>query len=243
MVSRAERAEKLLSLPKVVAWGKVCGASQETLDRLSALTEAAFTQAEAWRDLMPEFPQLQDAVRANEATTRTLLHYSSTVVPGLLQTPVYAEHVFRLTNYTGQEDEAAALAGRWCRQEALSDRTRHFGFLLPEAVLWWLPAGRREVLTAQLDRVATVAERDNVSLGVVPGGSEPVVPFHGFTIYADRGEDDPFVAVELVHTYLTVSHPADVQLYRDIYRRLWSTATVGPDAVNLIQGVATELRG
>lgn len=70
-----------------------------------------------------------------------------------------------------------------------------------------------------------------------------MVPFHGFTIYADRGEDDPFVAVELVHIYLTVSHPADVQLYRDIYRRLWSTATVGPDAVNLIQGVAAELRG
>ncbi len=108
MVSRAERAEKLLPLPKVVAWGKVCGASQETLDRLSALTEAAFTQAEAWRDLMPEFPRLQDAVRANEATTRVKGH---------------------------------------------------------------------------------------------------------------------------------------AELYRDIYRRLWSTATVGPDAVNLIQGVAAELRG
>jgi len=243
MVSRVERAEKLLPLPKVLAWGQVCGASQDVLDRLSALTEAAFTQAEAWRALMPAFSQLQDAVRANETTTRTLLYYSPTVVPGLLQTPTYAEHVLRLTNYTGQEDEAAALAGRWRRQEALSDRTRHFGFLLPEAVLRWLPAGRREVLTAQLDRLATVAEQDNVSLGVVRRGREPVMPFHGFTVYADRGEDDPFVTVELVHTYLTVSHPADVELYRDIYRRLWSAAVIGPDAVNLIQGVAAELRG
>lgn len=48
--------------------------------------------------------------------------------------------------------------------------------------------------------------------------------------------------MELVHTYLTVSHPADVELYRDIYRRLWSAA-IGPDAVNLIQGIAAELRG
>ncbi|MGH3898931.1 MAG: helix-turn-helix domain-containing protein [Pseudonocardiaceae bacterium] len=242
MVSRAERAEKLLPLPKVLAWGEVCGASQEVLDRLSALTEAAFTQVEAWRGLMPESPQLQDAVRANEATTRTLLYYSSTVIPGLLQTPAYAEHVLRLTNYTGHEDEAAALAGRWRRQEALSDRTRHFGFLLPEAVLRWPPACSREVLATQLDRVATVAEQVNVSLGVVPEGKEPVLPFHGFTIYADRGEDDPFVAVELVHTYVTVNHPADVALYRDIYHRLASAAVTGPDAVALMQRMTTRLR-
>ncbi|MGH3767137.1 MAG: helix-turn-helix domain-containing protein [Pseudonocardiaceae bacterium] len=243
MVSRAERAEKLLPLPKVLAWGEACGASQEVLDRLSALTEAAFTQVEAWRELMPDSPQLQDAVRVNEATTRTLLYYSPTVIPGLLQTPTYAEYVLRMTNYTGQEDEAAALAGRWRRQEALSDRTRHFGFVLPETVLRWLPAGRREVLAAQLDRVATVAAQHNVSLGVVPEGSEPVLPFHGFTIYADRGEDDPFVSVELVHTYMTVNHTADVELYRGIYRRLSSVAVTGADAVTLIQHIAAELTG
>jgi hypothetical protein len=41
-------------------------------------------------------------------------------------------------------------------------------------------------------------------------------------IYADRGEDDPFVAVELVHTYVTANHQVDVEMYRDIYRRLSS---------------------
>ncbi|MDQ2791674.1 MAG: hypothetical protein DLM60_14320 [Pseudonocardiales bacterium] len=48
------------------------------------------TQVEAWRDLLSESSQLQDAVQANEATTRTLLYYSPTVIPGLLQTPTYA---------------------------------------------------------------------------------------------------------------------------------------------------------
>jgi len=151
--------------------------------------------------------------------------------------------VLRLTNYTGQEDEAAALAGRWRRQEALSDSTRHFGFLLPEAVLRWAPAGLREVLAAQLSRVATVAEQRNASVGVIPEGGEPMLPFHGFTIYADRGEDDPFVSVEMIHTYITVDNPADVELYRDIYRRLSTAAVTGHDAVALIQRVGAELRG
>jgi hypothetical protein len=106
--------------------GAVTCISGEVLDRLIALTEATFTQMEAWRDAMPDSGQLQDAVQANVATTRTLLSYSPIVIPGLLQTPTYAEHTLRLTNYTGRFDEAAALAGRWRRQEALADRSRRF---------------------------------------------------------------------------------------------------------------------
>ncbi len=43
---------------------------------------------------------------------------------------------------------------------------------------------------AQTDRLAAVAGQDNVSVGVVMSGQEPVLPFPGFTIYADRGEED-----------------------------------------------------
>jgi transcriptional regulator with XRE-family HTH domain len=243
MVSRAERAERLLPLPKALAWGQACGASNETLDRITAMTEAAFTQTEAWRDLIPESGHLQDAVRANEATARTLLYYSPHLIPGLLQTPAYAEHALRLTNFTGQEDEAAALVGRWRRQEALSDRTRHFSFLVPEAVLRWSPAGLREILVAALDRMTTVASQDNVSFGVVLKGVEPILPLNGFTIYADRDDNGPFVGIELVHTYVTANHPVDVALYQEIYRRLMTVAVTGPDAVALIQRVAAELRG
>ncbi len=240
MISRAERAEKLLPLPKVLAWAEACGADDDMLNRLAALVEAAFTQTEAWRDLLPATP-LQDSVRANEATAHTLLNYSPTVIPGLLQTPGYAEHVLRLTNYTSEMDEAAALAGRWRRQEALADRSRHFEFVIPEAVLRWSPAGP-EVLLAQLERLTVVAGQDNVLLGVVTTGREPVLPFHGFVIYADRGADDPFVAVEAVHTYITAHSPADVALYQQVFDKLRSAALIGAHAVSLIQRVAVSLR-
>lgn len=241
MVSRAERAEKLLPLPTVLAWGEACGAGEEVLGSLAALVEAAFTQTEAWRNLMPGTPQLQDAVRANEATTRTLLTYSPTVIPGLLQTPGYAEHVLRLMNYTGEMDEAAALAGRWRRQEALADHSRRFDFIIPETVLRWSPAGPG-VLIAQLERLAAAVGQENVSLGVVGCGREPVLPLHGFMIYADRGDEDPFVTVELVHTYLTASHLADVALYQEVFNKLRAAAVAGPEVVALIQVVIAELK-
>jgi transcriptional regulator with XRE-family HTH domain len=236
-VSRVERAEKLLPLPKVRAWGEACEASPEVLDRLITLTEATFTQMEAWRDAMPDSGQLQDAVQANEATTRTLLSYSPIVIPGLLQTAAYAEHALRLTNYTGRFDKAAALAGRWRRQEALADRSRRFEFLLPESVLRWSPAGP-DVLAAQLDRVAMVVAHENVSVGVIRDGQELVLPLHGFTIYADRGEDDPFVSLELAHTYLTLNHPTDVAFYHQLYQRMATAAAKGADAAALIRRAA-----
>ena len=225
-----------MPLTKVRAWGEACEASQKVLDRLVALTETTFTKMEAWRDVVPDSGQLQDAVQANEATTRTLLSYSPIVIPGLLQTPAYAEHTLRLTNYTGRFDEAAALAGRWRRQEALADRSRRFDFLLPESVLRWSPAGP-DVLAAQLERVAVVAAQENVSVGVIRDGQELVLPLHGFTIYAERGEDDPFISLELAHTYLTLNHPTDIAFYRQRYQRMATTAATGDEAVALIRRV------
>lgn len=242
MVSRVERAEKTLPLPKVLAWGEACGANEKTLARLSALAEAASTQNEAWRDLMPAEAHLQDAVLKNEAKTRTLLTYSPTVIPGLLQTPGYAEHVLRLTNYTGDMDEAAALAGRWRRQEALADRTRRFDFVIPEAVLRWSPAGP-DVLAAQLERLVTVVRQENVSVGIVMSGQEPILPFHSFVIYMDRDDEPPSVTVELAHSYVTASHPADVALYQEIFSKLRIAALTDEDSAALATRLAKQLAG
>lgn len=242
MVSRAERGRKLLPLPQIRAWAQACVVTPEVLERLLALTESAFTHTESWGDLFAESPQLQDAVRADEATVGTLLSYTGTVVPGLLQTPAYAEAVLRLTDYAGKADLAAALAGRWRRQEALSDRSRRFEFLITEAVLRWAPYGRVGVLTAQLDRLAAVADQENVRLGIVASGSEPVLPFHDFTIYDNRSDDDPLVVMELAHGYTTIQDRNGVALYREMFKRLREVALTGPNASAIIRRLSGELQ-
>jgi hypothetical protein len=229
-------------MPNVIAWATACGATADVVERVTALTDAAHTQVETWRELASRSPHLQDAVQANEATAATLRNYSPTMVPGLLQTADYARRVLALTDITGQLDVAAGVEGRLRRQEALHDPTRRFEFLITEAAL------RRSLGTlaghaAQLDRIVSLSTLDNVSIGVLPDdGSAVALPFHGFVIYGDRGEEDPFVTVEMVHGYATITEPHDVALYREVFRRLSDSAAMGADAAALTQRIAAELR-
>lgn len=240
-VSRVERALKLPTLKNVIAWAHACSATADVVERLIALTEAAHTQVETWRELASRSPQLQDAVRTNEAGAATLRNYSPIVVPGLLQTADYARRVLSLTDITGQLDLAAGVEGRLRRQESLHDSTRRFEFLITEAALrlrLGTPAGH----AAQLDRIVSLSTLDNVSVGVLPNdGSVAALPFHSFVIYDDRGEEDPFVTVEMVHGYATITEPHDVELYRDIFRRLNDAAVMGADAAALAQAITVEL--
>ena len=243
-VSRIERAQKTLpTLPQVISWAKACGAVPDVVERLAALTEAVYTHLEPWRELLEQQAQLQDAVAANEATAQTLRNFSNVFVPGLLQTADYARRIFALTNVTGREDEAAALAGRLRRQEALHDLSRRFEFVITEAALRW-PAGGTETMRAQADRIISLSTLENLTAAVLPAGAEPVLPRHGFVIYDDlRDDGEPFVTVELLHTYVTIRDPRDVQLYREAFELLRAAAVTGRDAVALVQRVAAEFRG
>lgn len=240
-VSRIERALKLPTLKNVITWANACGASAEVGERITALTEAAHTQIETWRELASQSSHLQDAVRTNEAGAATLRNYSPIVVPGLLQTADYARRVLSLTDITGQLDLAAGVEGRLRRQESLHDPTHRFEFLITEAALR-LKLGTPSGHAAQLDRIVSLSTLDNVSVGVLPNdGSAVGLPFHGFVIYDDRGEEDPFVIVEMVHGYVTITEPHAVALYRDMFRRLNDTAVIGADAAALTQRIAVEL--
>ncbi len=242
-LSRIELGETVPSLPEVRAWVSVVGASDELLAQLTALTEAALTDVEAWRDVFePGLPRLQQSVGEAEAASGTLRSFQPTLVPGLLQTAEYARRVFTLVDVTGEQDYQAAIAQRLDRQQTLYDTTKYFEFLLTEAVLRWRP-GPPTVLVAQLDRIASVATLDNVSLGIVPFDTEATaVPWHGFTLYEDRGDHDPYVAVEAQHAYITVSDPQDIEFYRTQLARLRETALVGDDAREFLASVAEKIR-
>lgn len=242
-LSRIELGAAVPSLPEVRAWASTVDASDDTLAHLTALTETALTDVEAWRDVFePGLPRLQQGVQEAEATSRTVRSFQPTLVPGLLQTAEYARRVFTLVDVTGGQDYQAAVAQRLDRQQTLYDTTRHFEFLLTEAVLRWRP-GPPSVLAAQLDRIASVATLDNVTLGIIPFDTEAsAVPWHGFTLYEDRGDHDPYVAVEAQHAYITVSDPRDVDFYRAQLARLREMALAGDDAREFLASVAKHVR-
>jgi transcriptional regulator with XRE-family HTH domain len=243
-VSRIETGRGVPTMPEVMAWAAVVEASDETREHLRRLTEAAYTDVTPYRDALAALPHLQDAVRAVEATARSIRNYQPEIVPGLLQTAEYARHVFRLVDPHGEMDQAAATAGRMRRQDALYDSAKHFDFLIHESALRWRPVSR-PLLAAQLDRIGSVSTLENVTIGVIPADVDaPAALYHGFVIYDDRDDEhDPIVNVELVHGEATIADADDVKLYLEHWEA-WAKVALHDDAARaFLARLASELRG
>lgn len=244
-VSRIENGDAVPTLPQVKAWAAAAGASEETRSRLVELTEAAVTDVQTWRAAFrPGVTHLQDKVRAREASTKALLNFQPTLVPGLLQTAEYARRVFPLVDVEGRQDVAAAVAGRLQRQQALYDPSRRFEFLITEAALRWRP-GPVSLLVAQLAHISSISTLENVTIGVIPLDVEAVAaPWHGFVIYeSGKSDEDAYVVVETMHAELTINDPQDVEIYRRLWERFRSVAFFGDEARALLSRIAEDVRG
>ena len=240
-VSRIENGHAVPPAPEVRAWAAAVGAPEETVAHLLLLTEAAHTEVETWRTAVDGVDHLQDRVRDLETRAGTLRVFEPGVVPGLLQTADYALRIIELSDVTGRQGHENAVAGRLRRQEALFQPGRRFQFILTEAALRWQPASAAAQL-AQLDRIGSLATLDNVSIGLVPREHPDAgLVGHGFVLYDDIADSDPFVRVEVLHAVLTVSSPEDVELYRAALRRLGEAAAYGADARALLGRVAAEV--
>lgn len=242
-VSRIERGDALASVPELTHWLEQSGAI-DRLEPLISATEAALNQTDGWEEFAQEvsFAEMQAQVQHREATARTQRSFLPTLVPGLLQTAEYARLVFIASDLRGEQDYAAAVQRRLDRQQILYDQTHTFEFILTEAALRWRP-GPRELLIAQLDRIASVATLSNVSIGVVPLDVEAqTIPWHGFTLNEDVIDGEPFVQVETMHAYLTVARPEDVELYRRQYAVLRESAATGQHLTDFLSALRAELK-
>jgi hypothetical protein len=114
----------------VAAWVMACGAGPDVQDDLLADLRSVRVEYAAWRrQFRTGFAGRQRVAIALEAATTMLRVYEPAIVPGLLQTPDYARHVF-INNAAfrdGASDIDAAVQVRMKRQESLSDRGKRSG--------------------------------------------------------------------------------------------------------------------
>ncbi len=242
-VSRIERGEAIASIPELTQWLDQAGAA-DRLAQLTAATEAALNETDSWHEFMQaeSFANMQERVQRQELTARTQLSFQTSLVPGLLQTAEYARLVFIASDLTGEQDYAAAVQRRLDRQQVLYDQSHRFEFILTEAALRWRP-GPRELLIAQLDRIASLATLSNLTIGVIPLDVEAhAIPWHGFTLNEDVVDGEPFVQVETMHAYLTVERPEDVDVYRRQYDVLRGSAAMGQQLADFLSSLRTELQ-
>lgn len=236
--SRIERNKTAPSADDICTWCAVCRAEDQAADLIASLraVEGMFVD---WRRIVRDGQrQAQYSLAPLYERTKRFRVYSCWLIPGILQTPAYAERVFRAIQQRDDivDDVDQALAARLERQRLLTEGTAVFAFLIEEHVLRTgaVDAG---IMADQLQRLVEVAALPNLSVGIVPTRiNRDRWPVEGYWMF-----DDAQVNVELVSGYLTVTQPREVQMYAKTFARLADLAVYGRDARALIRAAANSL--
>ncbi|MEV0355038.1 helix-turn-helix transcriptional regulator [Nocardia sp. NPDC050697] len=188
--------------------------------------EAAYLE---WRRMRLPHRQKQSVAVAER--TNLIRSFELLLVPGLLQTPPYAEAILRrvLSFYDGPNDDiGASLAARLERQQVLYRGNHRFYFILSEQVLH-TRVGTADLMVEQMDRLLTAMSLPRVALGIIPADHEYLAPTNNFVMYDDRE-----VRVETVSAELTITQPAEIALYDKSFQTLRAQAVHGADARAMI---------
>ena len=230
--SRIESAKQAPSEADIQAWCRVSGASREVPDLIAA-SRAADSMYIEWRRLnQAGMRRAQEVRRPLYERTRLFNAYCSSVIPGFLQTPAYADALLSaITAFRGTPDDVdEAVAARMGRNRILHSGNHRFALLIEETVLRYRIGGA-EVMAAQLGYLLEAMELPSVSLGVIPFSAcgRPMWPLESFTVF-----DNERVHVELLSAQVTVTAPSEITLYVRAFEKLAELAVYGTQARALI---------
>ncbi len=182
---------------------------------------------------------VQEARRPLYERTRLFRVYCSTVMPGFLQTPAYAQALMSaITAFRGTPDDVEdAVAARMSRNRILTTGNHRLTVVLEESVLRYR-LGDQEVMAGQLGHVLSLMSLHSVSLGVIPSSAaqRPMWTLEAFTVF-----DDARVHVELLSAQVTITVPGEVTMYLRALDKLGDLAVYGQEARAIITAAITAL--
>lgn len=211
----------------------------DAFDELSARLAGFETQIQSWRrQLAKGHRPVQERWNAEVDQAAVIHAWEESVIPGMLQNPDYARHVFaRYADLHGStRDIEEAVRARAQRQEWMFQAGHRFRALIWEASLRSLICPP-SVLAAQLERLAGVIGLDTVELGIVPfSATVKIAPANGFWVLDDR-----LVIAEDWHAELWLDDSDNVALYTKVWNTLRESAVYGADAQNVINAARRAL--
>ena len=164
----------------------------------------------------------------HEATSMAIWHVD--VVPGLLQTEVYARHI--ISSYSRVEPIPPGMIGRLVnvrmrRQQILSREDRQLTVVLDESVLK-RRIGDDSVMYEQLRRLAREADRPNVTLQILPLDGQHTVFGESFVIFGFVVDSDAMlqevVSTEQLKSGFTLEGERETYLHRIAFQMLADAA-------------------
>ncbi|MGW2698022.1 helix-turn-helix domain-containing protein [Streptomyces sp. NPDC001296] len=239
--SRIENAVTGPTAKDIRRWCAATRADDQAQDLIIQSLNAESMYRE-WRDQVRSgLKHLQDSRVQFYRDTAVFRVYSSTLVPGLLQTEGYAAAALGIAARTDDlpiDDSAEAARARVERSRIVHEPGHRFSLLIEEPVLHY-QLGDADAMAAQLGYLLTAGALPAVSLGIIPMATPQRTrwPEETFHIY-----DEKLVAVELVSAQVNVTQPSEIAQYAKAFEQLRSMAVYGADARALIVKAIDALR-
>jgi transcriptional regulator with XRE-family HTH domain len=234
--SKTSRIENALQSPTATdirLWCSATGAADQAHNLIVQSLNAESMYREWRHQVRAGLKHLQDSVAQFYRDTQLFRVYSSTIVPGLLQTEGYAAAVLRTAARFRDlpiDDSAEAARARVERSRVIHEQGHRFVIVLEESVLHCRMADA-DAMAAQLGNLLSAGALPAVSLGIIPMATTErrQWPEETFQVY-----DDQLVSVELVSAEVKVTQPSEVALYLKTFEELRSMAVYGAEARTLI---------
>lgn len=237
--SRIELAKQAPSDSDIRTWCDVCRVPDQAADLIAA-SRAADSMYQEWRRLhRTGMRRLQEARGTLYERTRQFKVYMSTVVPGFVQTPGYAQALMSaITEFQGTPDDVEmAVTARMKRNRVVGSEGHRFTMLIEESVLRYRIGGP-DVMSAQLGHLLSCTALPNVRIGIIPFAADarPMWTLEAFTVF-----DDTRVHVETLTAQVTVTAPGEVVVYLRAFDHLARLAVYGAEARALITSAINAL--
>ncbi len=238
-ISKIERGALLPSVEDVRALSSAYHLDAGVRDELVALTLGLREEQRSRLVLSRRVGELQHRIGELERSATHIRSFQPMMVIGTFQTPAYAQTIFAQPDSQQLSDGEVedAVAGRMKRQTILSDPAKHVHAVVTEGSLLW-HAGSPQVMVEQLDHLTEISRLPNVRLGIIPW-TRPVnfFPRHGFHIY-----DEDVVSFGTETAFATLTSPADVAQYVELFAALEASAAYDDDARENLTRIADRYR-
>ncbi|GAA3756606.1 helix-turn-helix domain-containing protein [Salinactinospora qingdaonensis] len=190
-----------------------------------------------YKDLMPEM--LAD-FEAEACAFRT---YQAQVIPGLLQTPGYADAVFRANQVREDDEIAQRVASRMKRQEILNRvNPPSYAAIIDEGALR-RNVGSLKVMQEQLLHLTHMAARHNINIYVLPfdAGAHPATE-GSFVVMDFPDPRDPSIAyLETPVSSLYLEEEHQIRIFNDMFGSAQGCSLSPAQSVTFIRDVLEEL--
>lgn len=183
-----------------------------------------------------------------ESGTQSISEYALALIPGLLQTPEYADARTRADPARQPDtfDPATSVAARARRQQLILIAGGPVYDLVLDEFAVRRCAAEPPIVAAQLRHIATLcAAHETISVRILPVDATikgHSAPRSAYSIYRYRDANAPFaVAVDTLTSDLVITMSDDVDAYRQLHSRL-KAATLSPQAsLRMLHHVAEQL--